>query len=133
MRFAPLTSLAFLLAFWPFSAVASADGVAYGVVAHLLNANTLQVDIKEAHDTRLVNRQVTVRLRGIAASSRSGSAQRDRIQLNGLLLGQKVALTDCAHHPAGLMCNAQVSLNQQSDLRHNVAELLVAKGLARRQ
>ena len=114
-------------------AQAADDGVVYGVVAHVPNANTLQVDIKEAPQTRLINRQVTVRVRGIAASSRSGSSQRDRLQLNGLLLGQKVEMTECARLDAGLMCNAQVSRDQQRDLRHDVADLLVANGLARRQ
>lgn len=106
---------------------------AHGVVAHLPNASTLQVDIKESADTRLVNRQLTVAVRGIVPGSRSGSAQRDRLQLNGLLLGQAVELNDCVVSGRGLLCNAQVRLNQQRDLRHNVADLLVANGLARRR
>ena len=125
--------LALLLSTVACAAHAAGEGVAYGVVAHMPSAHTLQIDIKEAAETRLVNRQVTVRVRGIVASSRSGSAQRDRLQLDGLLLGQKVELTDCTRQNAALLCHVQVSLYQQRDLRHNVADLLVANGLARRQ
>lgn len=124
---------AFLLAILTNGAAAAEEGPTHGVVAHLPSANTLQVDIKEAPQTRWINRQITVRVRGIVASSRSGNAQRDRLQLNGLLLGQKVELTECTRLDAGLLCNAQVSRDQQRDLRHNVADLLVANGLARKQ
>lgn len=106
--------------------------VAQGVVAHLPSAHVMLVDVKEAEHTAWVNRQLSVRVRGIAPSSRSGSAQRDRLQLGGLLLGQTVELNNCARAGNGLLCDAQVRLNQQRDLRHNVADLLVANGLARR-
>ncbi len=107
--------------------------VAQGVVTHMPSAGVMLVDVKEAEHTAWVNRQLSVRVRGVGPSSRSGSAQRDRLQLDGLLLGQTVTLSDCARAGNGLVCNAQVRLNQQRDLRHNVADLLVANGLARRQ
>jgi hypothetical protein len=115
------------------SAAAADDTTIYGFVANLPSANTLEVDIKEAPQTHLINRQVTVRVRGIVASSRSGNGQRDRLQLNGLLLGQKVELTGCTPAGAALLCNVQFSRDQQRELRHDVADLLVAYGLARRQ
>lgn len=116
------------------SATAHAQAiVAHGVVAHLPSAGVMLVDVKEAEHTAWVNRQLSVRVRGITPSSRSGSAQRDRLQLDGLLLGQTVELSDCARAGNGLLCHIQVRLNQQRDLRHNVADLLVANGLARRQ
>lgn len=104
-----------------------------GVVAHVPSAQTMLVDVKDAADVRLLNRQVSVRLRGVSPASRSGKAQRDRMQLDALLLGQQVTLTQCARTGKDLLCDAQVSRNRQADIRHDVGDLLVANGLATRQ
>ncbi len=104
-----------------------------GVVAHLSNAQSMLVDVKDATDVRLLNRQVSVRLRGVTPASRSGKAQRDRMQLDALLLGQQVTLTGCARTAKDLLCDAQVSRNRQSDIRHDVGDLLAANGLVVRQ
>jgi len=104
-----------------------------GVIAHVQSAQRLLVDVKEASDVRLLNRQIAVRLRGIAPASRSGKAQRDRMQLDALLLGQQVTLDQCTRAGKELTCHAQVSRNRQADLRHDVGDLLVANGLASRQ
>lgn len=104
-----------------------------GVIAHVPSAQRMLVDVKDASDVRLLNRQVAVRLRGIAPASRSGKAQRDRMQLDALLLGQQVTLAQCARTGKELLCHAQVSRNRQADLRHDVGDLLVANGLATRQ
>jgi len=104
-----------------------------GVVAHLASAQTMLVDVKDATDVRLLNRQVSVRLRGLTPTSRSGKAQRDRMQLDALLLGQQVTLSQCTRAGKDLLCDALVSRNRQADIRHDVGDLLVANGLATRQ
>ena len=104
-----------------------------GVVAHLPNAQSMLVDVKDATDVRLLNRQVSVRLRGVTPASRSGRAQRDRMQLDALLLGQHVTLAQCTRAGKELLCDAQVSRNRQADIRHDVGDLLVANGLAVRR
>lgn len=104
-----------------------------GVVAHLSNAQAMLVDVKEAADVRLLNRQVAVRLRGLAPASRSGKSQRDRMQLDALLLGQHITLAQCSRTGKELLCDAQVSRNRQADIRQDVGDLLVANGLATRQ
>lgn len=104
-----------------------------GVVAHLSNAQSMLVDVKDATDVRLLNRQVSVRLRGVTPASRSGRAQRDRMQLDALLLGQHVTLAQCTRAGKELLCDAQVSRNRQADIRHDVGDLLVANGLAVRR
>ncbi|MBY0464414.1 MAG: hypothetical protein K2W33_05680 [Burkholderiales bacterium] len=113
----------------------SADtlGPILGVVAHLPSAQTLLIDVKDATDVRLLNRQVSVRLRGLTPASRSGKAQRDRMQLDALLLGQHVTLAQCTRAGKDLLCDAQVSRNREADIRHDVGDLLVANGLATRQ
>ena len=105
----------------------------FGVVAHLASAQTMLVDVKDAADVRLLNRQVSVRLRGVKPSSRSGKSQRDRMQLDALLLGQQVTLSQCTRAGKDLLCDALVSRNRQADIRHDVGDLLVANGLATRQ
>ena len=104
-----------------------------GVVAHLSNAQSMLVDVKDATDVRLLNRQVSVRLRGVTPASRSGRAQRDRMQLDALLLGQHITLAQCSRTGKDLLCDAQVSRNRQADIRHDVGDLLVANGLAVRR
>ena len=104
-----------------------------GVVAHLASAQTMLVDVKDAADVRLLNRQVSVRLRGVTPTSRSGRSQRDRMQLDALLLGQQVTLSQCTRAGKDLLCDALVSRNRQADIRHDVGDLLVANGLATRQ
>jgi len=106
---------------------------ARGVIAQVPSAQLIVVDVKEASDLRLLNRQVTVRLRGIAPASRSGKAQRDKMQLEALLLGQQVTLNPCTRAGRELLCDAQVSRNRQGDTKHDVGDLLVANGLASRQ
>jgi hypothetical protein len=105
----------------------------FGVVAHLASAQTMLVDVKDAADVRLLNRQISVRLRGVTPSSRSGKSQRDRMQLDALLLGQQVTLSQCTRAGKDLLCDALVSRNRQADIRHDVGDLLVANGLATRQ
>lgn len=105
----------------------------FGVVAHLASAQTMLVDVKDAADVRLLNRQVSVRLRGVTPASRSGKSQRDRMQLDALLLGQQVTLSQCTRAGKDLLCDALVSRNRQADIRHDVGDLLVANGLATRQ
>lgn len=105
----------------------------FGVVAHLTSAQTMLVDVKDASDVRLLNRQVSVRLRGVTPASRSGKSQRDRMQLDALLLGQYVTLSHCTRAGNGLLCDVLVSRNRQADIRHDVGDLLVAHGLATRQ
>lgn len=103
-----------------------------GVVAHVNSAQSMLVDVKDASDVRLVNRQVSVRLRGVTPASRSGKSQRDRMQLDSLLLGQQVTLAQCSRAGKDLLCDVQVSRNRQADIRHDVGDLLVANGLATR-
>ena len=105
----------------------------FGVVAHLASAQTMLVDVKDAADVRLLNRQVSVRLRDVTPASRSGKSQRDRMQLDALLLGQQVTLSQCTRAGKDLLCDALVSRNRQADIRHDVGDLLVANGLATRQ
>lgn len=107
------------------------EASAYGVIAHLQDPATLLVDVKEAPQIRWVNRQVTVRLRGISPAWK-GSAAASRMTLNRLLLGQKVELLGCDMGSPTWRCNAQVSRDRQPDLRFDVADLLVANGLAKR-
>ena len=104
-----------------------------GVVAHLASAQTMLVDVKDAADVRLLNRQVSVRLRGVTPASLSGKSQRDRMQLDALLLGQQVTLSQCTRAGKDLLCDALVSRNRQADIRHDVGDLLVANGLAVRR
>ena len=117
---------------WVATAADSQETI-FGVVAHLASAQTMLVDVKDAADVRLLNRQVSVRLRGVTPSSRSGKSQRDRMQLDALLLGQQVTLSQCTRAGKDLLCDALVSRNRQADIRHDVGDLLVANGLATRQ
>lgn len=107
------------------------DASAYGVIAHLPDPATLLVDIKEAPQVGWIKRQVTVKVRGIAPAWK-GSAAASRMTLNRLLLGQKVELLACDVQGSTWRCNAQVSRDRQPDLRFDVADLLVANGLAKR-
>jgi hypothetical protein len=113
------------------SGLACASDPIYGVIASLPAHTNLLVDVKEAADVRWIKRQVKVQLRGIAAHSRTGRPAEDRMVLNRLLLGQKVELLDCDVRATPWRCNAQVSRDRQPDLRFDVADLLVANGLAK--
>jgi hypothetical protein len=112
--------------------LAWASDPVYGVIANLPAHDRFLVDVKEAADVRWIKRQVAVQLRGIAPHSRTGRPAEDRMVLNRLLLGQKVELLDCEVRTTPWRCHAQVSRDRQPDLRFDVADLLVANGLAKR-
>lgn len=107
-------------------------GPMFGRVANLPGHTTLLVDVRESPLTVLINRQTLIRLRHVAPASRTGKSTKDRMQLDSLLLGQKVELNACQRDGSGWLCDALVTPDSRPDLRHNVADLLVAHGLAKR-
>lgn len=102
---------------------------ANGTVSHMPNASTMHVLIKDSDRIKWINRQIAVRLRGISPAQNS---LRGSFRLDGLMLGQSVDLLHCASERGVLTCDAQISPDGRRDVRYDVADFLVANGLARR-